>query len=76
MVVAHTHLRILEYSAANTNFSPACNLVIYDLPKRMESLKRNGNMNLLRKRFPAGTYVIRTMLEGKVIDTRKRLIER
>ncbi|MFW6245763.1 MAG: hypothetical protein ACOC36_07735, partial [Fibrobacterota bacterium] len=59
---------------------PAYNLVIYDLRGRMvgrmESLKRSHNMNLLRKRFPAGTYVIRTMLEGKVIETRKRLIGR
>ncbi|MFP4681327.1 MAG: hypothetical protein ACLFQB_12700 [Chitinispirillaceae bacterium] len=59
---------------------PAYNLVLYDLRGRMvgrmESLKRNGNMNLLRKRFPAGTYVIRTVLEGEVIETRKRLIGR
>ncbi len=56
------------------------NLVVYDLKgrlvARLNNVSRGQDLTLLRKRYPAGSYIIKTQLNGKTISTQRRLIGR
>ncbi|MFP4014297.1 MAG: right-handed parallel beta-helix repeat-containing protein [Chitinispirillaceae bacterium] len=54
--------------------------VVYDLKGRIvgrvESRSRRLDQKILKRRVPAGIYMVKTELEGKVVQTRRRLVGR
>ncbi len=59
---------------------PAINLIIYDLRGRVvgrvNDIANANSLKLINSRYPAGSYIIRIVQNGKIVSTQKRFIGR